>query len=73
MKAVASLGPENLSSSTHRTRRSWIAADAIVRVSITALCGADLFPYHGYVAGVPRRHDPRPRVRRRGGVGRHPP
>ncbi len=26
-------------------------ADAIVRVTTTALCGADLFPFHGHVPG----------------------
>ena len=25
--------------------------DAVVRVTTTALCGADLFPYHGHVPG----------------------
>ena len=39
--------------------------DAIVRVTHTAICGADLLPYHGYTPGLRARHDPRPRVRRR--------
>ena len=32
---------------TVRTRRSWTATDAIVRLSATCICGSDLWPYRG--------------------------
>ncbi|MFN8622740.1 MAG: alcohol dehydrogenase catalytic domain-containing protein [Chloroflexota bacterium] len=51
MKAVASLGPENLQLIDAPDPAIAAPTDAIVRVTTTALCGADLFPYHGYVPG----------------------
>ncbi len=51
MRAVASLGPEDLKLIDAPDPAVEAATDAVVRVSLTALCGADLFPYHGYVPG----------------------
>ena len=51
MKAVASLGPERLEIVEVPDPALEGPRDAVVRVTITALCGADLFPYHGWVPG----------------------
>ena len=51
MRAVASLGPENVQLIDAPEPVIEAPTDAIVRVSATALCGADLFPYHGHVPG----------------------
>jgi threonine dehydrogenase-like Zn-dependent dehydrogenase len=51
MKAVASFGPERLELIDVPEPVIEDPADAIVRVTLTALCGADLFPYHGWVPG----------------------
>lgn len=51
MRAVASMGPERLELVDSPDPVIEGPADAIVRVTTTALCGADLFPYHGWVPG----------------------
>lgn len=51
MKAVASFGPEDLRLIDAPDPVISAPTDAVVRVTTTALCGADLFPYHGYVPG----------------------
>lgn len=51
MKAVASFGAERLELIDAPDPTLEGPGDAIVRVSLTALCGADLFPYHGWVPG----------------------
>jgi threonine dehydrogenase-like Zn-dependent dehydrogenase len=51
MRAVASLGAERVELIDAPEPVIEEPADAIVRVSLTALCGADLFPYHGWVPG----------------------
>jgi threonine dehydrogenase-like Zn-dependent dehydrogenase len=51
MKAVASFGPERLELIDAPDPVIEEPGDAVVRVSLTALCGADLFPYHGWVPG----------------------
>lgn len=51
MKAVASLGPERLELVEVPDPVIERPDDAVVRVTATALCGADLFPYHGWVPG----------------------
>jgi alcohol dehydrogenase len=51
MKAVASFGPEDLRLIDAPEPAITAPGDAVVRVTTTALCGADLFPYHGFVPG----------------------
>jgi threonine dehydrogenase-like Zn-dependent dehydrogenase len=51
MRAVASLGPERVELIEAPDPVIGAPGDAIVRVTTTALCGADLFPYHGWVPG----------------------
>lgn len=51
MQAVASLGPERLELIETPDPTIEAPGDAVVRVTTTALCGADLFPYHGWVPG----------------------
>lgn len=51
MRAVASLGPERLELVEVPDPVLEAPGDAIVKVTATALCGADLFPYHGWVPG----------------------
>lgn len=51
MKAVVSFGPERLELTEVADPAIEDPGDAIVRVTLTALCGADLFPYHGWVPG----------------------
>lgn len=51
MKALAWFGPERLELVDVADPVLQDPDDAIVRVSLTALCGADLFPYHGWVPG----------------------
>lgn len=51
MRAVASMGPERLELVDVPGPDIEGPGDAIVRVTTTALCGADLFPYHGWVPG----------------------
>ncbi len=51
MRAVASFGPEQLEVIDVAEPVIEGPGDAIVRVALTALCGADLFPYHGWVPG----------------------
>lgn len=51
MKAVASFGPERLELIEVADPVVVDTGDAVVRVTLTALCGADLFPYHGWVPG----------------------
>lgn len=51
MKAVASFGPERLELIDAPEPAIEGPGDAVVRVTLTALCGADLFPYHGWVPG----------------------
>jgi threonine dehydrogenase-like Zn-dependent dehydrogenase len=46
-------------------------ADAIVRITTSAICGADLHFIRGTMAGMPAWHDPRPRGGR--GGRRHRP
>lgn len=45
------MGPEQLQMVDAPDPLITAPTDAIVRVTTTALCGADLFPYHGYVPG----------------------
>ena len=40
--------------------------DAIVRVTLAAICGSDLHLYHGMMPDTRVGHDVRPRVHRRG-------
>jgi len=51
MRAVASFGPEDVRLVEAPDPIIAAPTDAIVRVTTTAICGADLFPYHGYVPG----------------------
>lgn len=51
MKAVASFGPERLELIDAPEPAIEAPGDAVVRVAMTALCGADLFPFHGWVPG----------------------
>ncbi len=51
MKALASQGPERLELIDTPDPVIDDPGDAVVRVTTTALCGADLFPYHGWVPG----------------------
>ncbi len=51
MRAVRIHGPENLSVDDVAEPRILDDGDAIVEVRQTALCGADLFPYHGLTPG----------------------
>ena len=44
--------------------------DAIVRVTLAAICGSDLHLYHGMMPDTRVGHDLRPRVHRRGRGGR---
>ena len=46
--------------------RSSIPNDAIVRVTLAAICGSDLHLYHGMMPDTRVGHDLRPRVHRRG-------
>ncbi len=51
MRAVAAFGPEDVRLIDAPDPAVEAPTDAIVRVTATALCGADLFPYHGHVPG----------------------
>ncbi|HEX6461314.1 MAG TPA: alcohol dehydrogenase catalytic domain-containing protein [Thermoleophilaceae bacterium] len=51
MKAVRLMGPEDLRVDDVAEPELAGPGDAIVRVKQTALCGADLFPYHGMTPG----------------------
>src|SRR5688572_15271246 len=51
MKAVVLAGPGDLRLADVPQPRIVDPGDAIVRVTRTGLCGADLFPYHGHVPG----------------------
>ena len=51
MRAAVLHGPEDLRVETVPDPGLEGPADAIVRVTATAICGADLFPYHGWVPG----------------------
>ena len=51
MRALASFGPEDVRLIDAPDPVIDVPTDALVRVTTTALCGADLFPYHGYVPG----------------------
>jgi threonine dehydrogenase-like Zn-dependent dehydrogenase len=51
VRAVASLGPDRLGIVDVADPVVEAPGDAVVRVTTTALCGADLFPYHGWVPG----------------------
>ena len=51
MRAVVLAGPEDLRVESVPEPASQDAGDAIVRVTGTAMCGADLFPYHGFTPG----------------------
>ena len=52
MRAVKLIGTEaDRGRRRSPTRRSARDTDAIVRVTHTAICGADLLPYHGYTPG----------------------
>ena len=51
MKAVVLAGPGDLQVRDVPDPILATPADAIVRVTTTALCGADLFPFHGHVPG----------------------
>ena len=53
-----------------RIRRSSSPATRSSRCAATAICGADLFPFHGLTPGFEDGHGARPRVRRRGRRGR---
>jgi threonine dehydrogenase-like Zn-dependent dehydrogenase len=51
MKAVRLMGPEQVLVDDVAEPELLEPGDAIVRVKQTALCGADLFPYHGHTPG----------------------
>jgi alcohol dehydrogenase len=51
MKAVRLMGPEEVRVDDVAEPELLEPSDAIVRVKQTALCGADLFPYHGMTPG----------------------
>lgn len=51
MKALRIQGPEQLLLDDAPEPQLQAPTDAIVQVSKTAICGADLFPYHGYTPG----------------------
>lgn len=51
MKAVRLMGPEEVRVDDVAEPELVEPGDAIVRVKQTALCGADLFPYHGMTPG----------------------
>jgi alcohol dehydrogenase len=51
MKAVRLMGPEEVRVDDVAEPELIEPGDAIVRVKQTALCGADLFPYHGMTPG----------------------
>jgi 2-desacetyl-2-hydroxyethyl bacteriochlorophyllide A dehydrogenase len=51
LKAVRIQGPEQLELDDAPDARIESATDAVVEVTKTAICGADLFPYHGLTPG----------------------
>ena len=51
MRAVVLAGPEDLRVESVPEPVVQDAGDAIVRVTGSAVCGADLFPYHGFTPG----------------------
>jgi len=51
MKAVRLMGPEDVRVDDVAEPELAGPGDAIVRVKATAICGADLFPYHGMTPG----------------------
>ena len=51
MRAVVLRAPGDVGVDTVPDPELRDAADAIVRVSATAICGADLFPFHGFTPG----------------------
>jgi threonine dehydrogenase-like Zn-dependent dehydrogenase len=51
MKAVQLMGPEDVRVNEVSDPTILLPTDAIVKVSHTAICGADLLPYHGYTPG----------------------
>ena len=51
MKAVRLMGPEEVRVDDVAEPELLDSGDAIVRVKETAICGADLFPYHGMTPG----------------------
>src|SRR5262249_32679533 len=51
MKAVRLMGPEEVRVDNVPEPELIEATDAVVRVKQSALCGADLFPYHGMTPG----------------------
>lgn len=51
MRALRIMGPEQLLLDDSPEPQIQAPTDAIVQVSKTAICGADLFPYHGYTPG----------------------
>jgi alcohol dehydrogenase len=51
MKAVRLIGPEDVRVDDLPEPELVEPGDAIVRVKATAICGADLFPYHGMTPG----------------------
>jgi len=51
MRAVRLLGPESISVEDAADPEVTAETDAIVRVTHTAICGADLLPYHGWTPG----------------------
>jgi alcohol dehydrogenase len=51
MKAVRLMGPEEVRVDDVPEPELLEPGDAIVRVKATAICGADLFPYHGMTPG----------------------
>jgi threonine dehydrogenase-like Zn-dependent dehydrogenase len=51
MRAVRLIGPETIEVAEVADPALEHDSDAIVRVTHTAICGADLLPYHGYTPG----------------------
>lgn len=51
MRAVVLAGPEDLRVESVPEPVLVDPSDALVRVTATAICGADLFPYHGFTPG----------------------
>jgi len=51
VRAVRIQGPERLELDDARDPEIQSATDAVVEVKQTAICGADLFPYHGFTPG----------------------
>jgi len=51
MRAVRLIGPEAIEVAEVADPTLEHDSDAIVRVTHTAICGADLLPYHGYTPG----------------------